>query len=321
MADSNLPSFTLSTSFNDQKIASPIPIYLPANLSREQLLAFPAFKHWLTRLLQNFALQDDPAHTFHARPFRVHRIDVEAVVWFGPKPGFMKLQAKVQNYEDAEAEGLSAEEKATRGMMWVPGAVFLRGGSVGVLVRDSEEETYTLLTIQPRIASGSLAFPEIPAGMLDGSQNLSGKAAQEIEEETGLVIHASQMLNMSSLATSGVTLNPSSLSNDSSKSGNELRESIEDAMYPSVGACDEFLPLFLCQKRMARAKLEELKDKKTGLREEGEAITVKVVKFSELWREGGRDGKALAALGLYYSLREKGLLPEWPERPSEEVNE
>lgn len=55
-------------------------------------------------------------------------------MWFGPKPGFVKLQAKVQNYEDDEAKGLSSGEKAEKGMLWIPGAVFLRGGSVGVLV-------------------------------------------------------------------------------------------------------------------------------------------------------------------------------------------
>lgn len=137
MAASTPPSFTLSTSFNGQKIPSSIPVHLPTQLTRQQLLDFPAFQDWLTRLLANFALQDDPAHTFHARPFRLHHIHVESVVWFGPKPGFVKVQAKVQNYEDSEADGLSAEEKEKKGIMRVPGAVFLRGGSVGVLVSSS----------------------------------------------------------------------------------------------------------------------------------------------------------------------------------------
>ena len=41
------------------------------------------------------------------------------------------------------------------------------------------------MTLQPRIPVASLAFPEIPAGMLDGSGNFSGTAAREIYEETG----------------------------------------------------------------------------------------------------------------------------------------
>ena len=45
-----------------------------------------------------------------------------------------------------------------------------------------------LLTVQSRIAAGSLAFAEVPAGMLDDAGSISGGAAEEIEEETGLVI-------------------------------------------------------------------------------------------------------------------------------------
>lgn len=42
-----------------------------------------------------------------------------------------------------------------------------------------------LLTLQPRVPVASLAFPELPAGMLDGSGNFAGTAAKEIYEETG----------------------------------------------------------------------------------------------------------------------------------------
>lgn len=49
----------------------------------------------------------------------------------------------------------------------------------------SDKEDQVLLTLQPRIPVASLAFPEIPAGMLDGSGNFSGTAAREIYEETG----------------------------------------------------------------------------------------------------------------------------------------
>jgi len=44
-----------------------------------------------------------------------------------------------------------------------------------------------LLTLQPRIAAGSLAFPELPAGMVDDG-TFSGAAAKEIEEELGTAI-------------------------------------------------------------------------------------------------------------------------------------
>ena len=48
----------------------------------------------------------------------------------------------------------------------------------------NEDEKRAILTIQPRIPAGSLAFPEIPAGMIDDSGTFAGAAAKEIEEDT-----------------------------------------------------------------------------------------------------------------------------------------
>ncbi len=94
--------------------------------------------------------------------------------------GFLKLQADVAN---------SAGEP-------LPGAVFLRGPSVGMLVMlipddvppaappqigkhagpcDEEEERYVILTIQPRVPAGSLAFAELPAGMVDDDDDGHGR--------------------------------------------------------------------------------------------------------------------------------------------------
>lgn len=68
----------------------------------------------------------------------LHEIDVQAVDWFWrDRPGhednlgFMKIQAKIET----DAYIHTSEEKARAD--WLPGAVFLRGGSVGILVRFS----------------------------------------------------------------------------------------------------------------------------------------------------------------------------------------
>ena len=63
-----------------------------------------------------------------------------------------------------------------------------------------KNETHVFMTVQPRIAAGSLAFTEIPAGMLDDSGSFSGGAAKEIEEETGLKVKAEDLLDMTALA-------------------------------------------------------------------------------------------------------------------------
>ncbi|CAE7188883.1 hypothetical protein PTTW11_07391 [Pyrenophora teres f. teres] len=165
----------------------------------------------------------------------------------------------------------------------------------------SSNEPHVLLTLQPRIPAATLSFTEIPAGMLDASGNLAGKAAQEIGEEAHLTVHHTELLNMSELA----------LSSDASTSTSTNETSgLRNAMYPSPGACDEFIPLFLCQKRLTSRHMEWLKGRATGLRGEGERITLKLVKLSELWKMAARDGKALAALALYEGLKREGRIPD-----------
>ncbi len=90
---------------------------------------FPAFENWFDRLLSNLALQDNEAHPFHKHPYKLREIEVQAVDWFhADKLGFMKIQAKIET----DAYIHEGEDKARAD--WLPGAVFLRGGSVAVLV-------------------------------------------------------------------------------------------------------------------------------------------------------------------------------------------
>lgn len=151
------------------------------------------------------------------------------------------------------------------------------------------------MTIQPRIPAGSLAFSEIPAGMLDDSGTFAGGAAKEIEEETGLKIPQNELIDMTSLA---LGLLPQQAD------GEELQK----GMYPSPGGSDEFIPLFLCQKRMPRKDIDGLQGRLTGLRSHGEKITLKVVPLEQLWKECVRDGKSLAAWALYNGLKREGRL-------------
>jgi ADP-sugar diphosphatase len=154
----------------------------------------------------------------------------------------------------------------------------------------SEDEKYVILAVQPRIPAGSLALSELPAGMLDDSGTFAGGAAKEIEEETGMKVAESDLLDMTSLA----------FEDFKALTG----ESLQKAVYASPGGSDEYIPLFLHQKRIKRDQLKEWQGKLTGLRDEGEKITLRLVKLKDLWRE--RDAKALAAFALYQGLREAG---------------
>lgn len=153
--------------------------------------------------------------------------------------------------------------------------------------------------MQPRIPAGSLSFPELPAGMLDDGGTFAGGAAKEIYEETGLSISEDELFDLTALA------------HDSPQktTGDDLPgEKLHKAVYPSPGGSDEFVPLFMCQKRMRRNQIHEMQGRLTGLRNEGEKITLKIVPLEDLWKDGLRDGKALAALALYQGLKREGRI-------------
>ncbi|KAF2420290.1 ADP-sugar diphosphatase [Tothia fuscella] len=237
---------------------------------------------------RSLATQISAEHTFHTSPYRLRKIEVQVVDYFGKgRIGFLKLQTDVSN-DDGEK---------------LPGCVFMRGGSVGMLVilqpddipPGTETEKQVILTIQPRIAAGSLSFSEIPAGMLDDSGTFSGGAAKEIQEETGLQVQESELIDMTALA----------LSDSPTQEG---EENLQQGVYPSPGGCDEYIPLFLYEKRIPRSQMREFQGKLTGLREEGERITLKLVRLERLWGEGARDGKTLAAWALYSGLKGEGKI-------------
>jgi ADP-sugar diphosphatase len=159
----------------------------------------------------------------------------------------------------------------------------------------SEGEKYVLLTVQPRIAAGGLQFLELPAGMVDHG-TFAGSAAKEIKEELGMEIKEEELINLTELAIPKTK---------------EMEVEVEEmprAMFPSAGGCDEYIPLFLCEKRIPREQLKEWTGKLTGLRDEGEKITLKLIKLEDLWWEGARDAKALGAWSLFQGLKQAGKI-------------
>ena len=159
---------------------------------------------------------------------------------------------------------------------------------------NTEAEKQVILTIQPRIPAGSLALAELPAGMLDDSGTFAGGAAKEIAEETGLEIPASDLINMTELAIPAAS--------------SDKDERLQQAVYPSPGGSDEFIPVFLWQKRVPRDQLKEWQGKLTGLREHGEKITLMLCPLDQVWKHGGRDAKVLAAWALYHGLQREGRI-------------
>lgn len=111
----NMSTFTLHEGGN-----LGVTVSLPRDLTREQLLSFPAFKTWFSTLQHSLSLQTrNKSHAFNSSPYSLHEIDVQAVDYFGgDRLGFIKLKALVQN------------DKGEK----LPGSVLLRGGSVAMMV-------------------------------------------------------------------------------------------------------------------------------------------------------------------------------------------
>ncbi|KAG8406607.1 hypothetical protein J3458_020950 [Metarhizium acridum] len=266
-----------------------VPVHLPAGLSKEQLLSFRPFDQWTETLNKSLTRQSGPGHPFHRDPYSLRSITVQSFdLWDNGRIGFMKVSASVRN---------SAGEK-------LPASAFLRGPSVAMLVMlipddvaPDSDERYVVLTVQPRVPAGSLSFVELPAGMVDDAGSFKGAAAKEIEEELGITIHENDLVCLNDLAAEAAGQNK-----------DDDEEHLPTAMFPSAGGCDEHITIFSCERRIPRSQLSEWNGRLTGLRSEGEKITLKLVPMKDLWKEGARDAKCLGALALWEALeREKKL--------------
>ena len=132
--------------------------------------------------------------------------------------------------------------------------------------------------------------------MIDESGTFSGGAAKEIAEETGLKVSGDELIDLTQMGLRTGDMNDLD------------EEHLQAGVYPSPGGCDEFIPIFLWQKRIPRNQMQKWRGKLTGLRDEGEKITLTLCPLDQLWRRAGRDAKSLAAWALYHGLRSEGRI-------------
>ncbi|XP_077235120.1 nudix hydrolase homolog 14 [Tasmannia lanceolata] len=204
---------------------------------------------------------------------------IQGVDMFGRRVGFLKFKADVLDKETGQK---------------VPGIVFARGPAVAVLILlESGGETFVVLTEQARVPVGRFIL-ELPAGMLDDDKgDVIGTAVREVEEETGICLNLSDMINLTHF----------------------LDPSTGCKVFPSPGGCDEELSLFLYRGHVEQDVIAALHGKEMGLREHGELIKVHVVRYDKLWRMTA-DVKALTAIALYEMAKREGFLPQKSHEPS-----
>ncbi|KAF3935008.1 hypothetical protein ABW20_dc0102203 [Dactylellina cionopaga] len=278
-----------------------VPLKVPSHISltTDELLAFPAFKSWISRLTSSLRSENNPDG------YKLNSLEITNVVRFGSsKIGFVMLNAIVRDAEDKIS---------------LPGAVLLRGPSVAILpllhpVDTPKNNLYAILTLQPRLPGATTSMAEIPAGMLDDHGSFAGAAAKELEEEVGITISEDKLINLSELALEGSSLlnkydakESIGLANAPPIDSDEKSQKL-DGFFSSAGLLDEVLTYHAFVHEIPEEELEQWKGKLTGLRDKGERITLKIVRFDELWKTT-RDTKALCAWGLWKGLMEEGRLP------------
>lgn len=208
--------------------------------------------------------------------FKYHSIVIDAVTMFGSRPGLIHITTEVTFHEKPSKR-----------------IVFIRGGSVGVLLLVKSIETskvYTIYVRQPRNAVGATDFIEIPAGMLDGATGTlasTGVAVKELQEEADLTILPEDLVHLLQ-------------------------------MIPSAGGCDEWIDLFLVFLSAKDSYIQGLIGKKTGELGSDEQITLGIAEFSEFEKMclNGRckDAKAMSAIFAMKSLVEQGRIEFKPSR-------
>ncbi|KAH6572127.1 hypothetical protein BSLG_006285 [Batrachochytrium salamandrivorans] len=255
---------------------------------------FLPFQQWAQRLSNQLDT------TVTGSQLEVHGVQVTDIDYFGPGCiGFVKFKADIKWIDDVDG----GSNRAGTGPS-VPGIVFCRGGAVAVLLivrplghsRGSAveegllptQDQWVVLTMQPRVPIGALEEMALPAGMLDGDSNFSGVAAKELQEECGIQLAASDLIDLTDYR-----LQDEDHGIDASTLG----------LHPSAGGCDEFIRLFLCEKELPLEQIQALQGREGGLRSKGERIQVRLVPLQDLWRST-RDMKALAALALYQQRRQ-----------------
>lgn len=126
--------------------------------------------------------------------------------------------------------------------------------------------------------------------MIDNENDgIAGTAAREMEEECGIKLRPSELTDLTEIG---------------------CRDALEAgtipcaAVAPSPGGCDEFIRYMYTERVVTKAALEKMKGELSGLREEGEYITLRVVDLKDMWKVSA-DNKAMWYVRQYFTLLQR----------------
>jgi ADP-sugar diphosphatase len=202
----------------------------------------------------------------------ISKVHIQSVDMLGADIASIKFEA-----------GATIEGRASRGTVFMQGS-----GPTILIVLKHGESRYTVMAKQPHVPACTSSMPELPAGCLDPDGNFTGDVAKEIENEIGIQINESEVINLSEKAY-----------------GDKY-----PGMYPSCGYSGEFNSILLCRQTVTTEQLADLERRLTGSMEDGELIKLQIAPLEHVWRMSP-DAKALSALCLHDKLIAAGRIPNF----------
>lgn len=228
------------------------PVTFSSEISVENqavVLQSSLWREWLARIQVSFVVQS------------VHFTSADIISRQGRKtPLFVKLKAQATDLEGKPQHGI----------------VVLRGGAVGVLVvLHCEGQPYLLLVDQPRFALAERHSLEIPAGILDWSDNPVEVALAELREEAQIQADATELIDLTAFWDPNST-----------------------GFAASCGLLDETVRLYALERHVTREQLYAMDGCAQEYQDEHEWIQTVVLPYEDAARKF-QDGKCLVALFLY----------------------
>lgn len=228
------------------------PVTFSAEISSTDqmvVLQSPLWRGWLSRIQAQFVVQ------------AVHFSSADIISRHGQKtPLFIKLKATATDLEGKPQHGITV----------------LRGGAVGVLVvLRCEGKPYLLLVDQPRFPLAERHCLEIPAGILDWSDNPVEIALAELREEAQIEARADELVDLTAWWDADST-----------------------GFAASCGLLDETIRLYAVERTVSADELRAHDGREQNYQDEHEWIQTVVLPYEEAARRF-RDGKCFVALFLY----------------------
>lgn len=223
---------------------------------RELVLNSSLFQGWLSRTQKNFIVT------------KIHFSSVD-FRWKNHTPLFIKLTATATLFDGKPVHGI----------------VLVRGNAVGVLVvLRCEGKPYLLLVRQPRFSISEPESLEMPAGILDWSNDYRKVALSELKEEAMLDAKDEDLIDLTGFFTEGKL----------------------DGHAGSCGLLDERIRLYAIEREVSAEELKKLDGRNQEYTEENEWIKTVVLPYEEAAKQF-IDSKNLVAMFMYERyLKSKG---------------